>query len=151
MHQKTRFAIYARTATQETRESFGMQEQIRQCKEYGIQAGYMLDKDSVYDEVGSGSGVDRPVLKEVFIAAEEGKFDILIIRAFDRLSRNAGQAADVIKALEGLGVKVISATEDVHLQRMAAAIFEEVGKIEREKISLRSQAGKLAKRNRQEG
>lgn len=152
MQPQKRFAIYARIATpQELNDNFPMQEQIRRCKEYGQQQGYQLVEECVYEEVGSGSSIDRQVLKAVLSAAEEGKFDVLIIRSFDRISRNVNLVEKVIRTLEEYGVKIISATEDEDLQKMAFAIFEEVGRIERERLAARTRLGRQAKKLSQEG
>jgi DNA invertase Pin-like site-specific DNA recombinase len=86
-----------------------------------------------------------PVLKSVLEAAT-GIFDVLILSSFDRLSRNPSLTAKVIENLEGYGVKVQSARENAQLEGMILAIFEEVERIKKERISLRIRAGRQAKK-----
>src|ERR1700730_7820970 len=100
MSDQKRAAIYARTATtQELGPNFPLANQIHECKEFATREGYEVVEE--FQEVGSGSGIDRPILKSLLEAAKEGRFDVLIIRTFDRLSRNSGLIEKVIATLEG--------------------------------------------------
>jgi DNA invertase Pin-like site-specific DNA recombinase len=138
-----RAVIYARSATvQELGPNFAMAEQIHQCKAYGLIQGYEIVEE--FQEVGSGNSLDRPILKSLLDAAKEGRFDAVIIHTFDRLSRLPEQASVIIETLEGYGVKVQSARENAQLERMILAIFEEVERIKKERISLRIRAGRKA-------
>src|SRR5258708_7630404 len=133
-----RFAIYARTATsQDPTSNFALADQIHQCKEHGIAQGYELVEDQIYQEVVGGKTDKTPAqLERVLQSAKEGLFDVLVIRSFDRLSRRTNRMAILIATLEGYGVKVESATEEVAqsemlgtMQQMFLALQAEVAKI----------------------
>ena len=148
MTEQKRAAIYARSATfPDHGAAFPIAQQIHLCHEYAIREGYEVVEE--FQEVGSGM-VIGPVLKSVLDRA--GIFDVLIIRSFDRLSRNPSLTTEVIETLEENGVKVLSVTQEVlpididkELEKLSRAICEEVARIERERISARSKSGRHAK------
>lgn len=153
-NQPKRAAIYARSAvSQEMTPSFSLTEQTKQAINYATQKGYEVVDGLIFEEVVSGNADHPPLLEKVIASAKEGNFDILIVHAYDRISRSWDRVAVVIASLNGCDVKVESITEEIPqgeqyevYNRMIVAIHEEVAKIEREKISLRIKAGRRAKR-----
>jgi DNA invertase Pin-like site-specific DNA recombinase len=144
---KKRFAIYARTATvQEIGPNFALAEQVHLCKENGLSKGYKLAEDQIYQEVASGASSKRPCLDAVLKAAEEGKFDILIIRDYACLARNHDLLQELIRLFADMEIKVESATEPEGVIDIAAAVME-VERIQKERFTSRMLAGKRAKQN----
>jgi DNA invertase Pin-like site-specific DNA recombinase len=88
-----------------------MAEQIQQCKELGIRKGYQLVEDQVYEEVASRASADRPMLLAALKTAEEGKFDVLLIRNFERLARKQELLVTLIARFEEAAVGVESVAE----------------------------------------
>lgn len=145
---KKRFAIYARTApVQEIGPNFALAEQVHQCKENGLSKGYKLAEDQIYQEVASGASSKRPILDAVRKAAEEGKFDILIIRDYARLARKHDLLHELIRLFADMEIKVESATEPEGVVAIAAAVMDEFERIEKERFTSRMLAGKRAKQN----
>ena len=145
MESPKRAAVYARTATtQENGPNFAMAEQIHQCKEYCIRKGYQVT--DVYEEVGSGNKADRKAVLTALNKAQAGKFEVLVIRDFNRLARKTELLTNLIERFDEAGVKVESVTEEVSLVSMMKAIKEEVAKMQRDKIATRTRAGRQAKR-----
>jgi site-specific DNA recombinase len=145
---RKRAAIYARSATtQEHEPNFQLASQIHECKEYAVSKGYEVVEE--YQEVSSGATIERPILKSLFEAAKEGKFDVLLIRDFARLARNSVLIHDLIRLFDEMGIEVESAIEPKDVIDLAAAIFGGVERIRKELVARRMQAGKAAKRNLQ--
>lgn len=146
-----RAAIYARTAAvQEHAPNVALAQQIHECKEFCIRQGYQLTE--VYQEVGSGNAIDSETLQALLQAAKAGSFDVVIVRSFDRLSRNDALVFLLLSTLEGCGVTCISVTEqdaptefDEMFSEMVAVLEKEAARIHKEMISARIRAGRKAK------
>lgn len=139
-----RAAIYARTATvQELGPNFALAEQIHQSRQFCVRNGYT--EIYVYAEVGSGNNRERHGLQTVLAEAEQGKFDILVVHTFSRLARDIALLTTLLKRFETAGVKVESVTEDADLLSMVAAMYEEVSKMQSQRIAARSKAARLAR------
>lgn len=146
-----RAAVYAHSAvSQELTPSFSLAEQTKQAINYATKKGYAVVDGLIFEELASGNAEHPPLLQKAIESAKEGSFDILIVRAYDRISRSWDRVADVIATLDGYGVWVESITEEADYNRMVVALHEEVAKIEREKMPLRIKAERRANRQVQE-
>lgn len=86
MSDQKRAAIYARTAISPQRgPHFPMAQQIQECQAYAASEGYEVVEE--FEEVSSGSSLDRPILQSLLQAAKEGRFEAVILPTFERLSR----------------------------------------------------------------
>src|SRR5689334_11501642 len=149
MELSKRAAIYARTATvQDTGPNFAMAEQLHQCQEHAAREGYEVV--AVYQEVGRGSSIDRPVVKALLQSAEEGKFTVLLLLDIDRISRSYEQITAFLSDMERLGVKVKSVREpfagDTDLNMFVQHIHAMVSDMQRHEIRKRMQYGRQAMR-----
>ncbi len=136
-----RAAIYARTPpVQEAGATIALAEQIHQCKEYCQRHSYT--PLYVYAEVGSANNTDRKSLVTALADARAGKFAVLVIHDFFRLARNGDLLQSLISQFEQAGVTVASVSEGEQLAAMIAAIYEEVSRISRERMAVRSRAGR---------
>ena len=84
-----------------------MQEQALKCQAEKLG----LDIVGVSSDVCSGNDYDRPGLNSVLAAAENGDFDVLIIRSLSRLARNTVKIFELVGDFSNLGVRVSSAIE----------------------------------------
>lgn len=138
-----RFAIYARTATsQENTPNIAMAEQVHQCKEYGLSKGYDFIEET-YEEVISGLSQTRPILDKALAAATEGKFDVLVIRDYDRLARSESLFQLLNMLFEHAGVFVEVASEESVNMLLMEHIKRAVADEERRRLSIRRQRGRI--------
>ncbi len=77
--------------------------------------------------------------------ARRGKFDLLMVRRFDRLSRSALHFLQVVEELRSLGVDFISSEEALDTRtsmgRFTLTMFAALAELERQTIKERVQAG----------
>ncbi|WP_352688569.1 recombinase family protein [Mesorhizobium australicum] len=98
----TRAAIYARFSTELQNEK-STDDQIVLCRTYT--ARHRLDVVAAYeDKARSGASMfGRDGLMRMMDAARERKFDVVIVEALDRLSRDMEDLAGLHKRLSFLG------------------------------------------------
>jgi len=141
-----RAVIYTRvSSTAQEYQGTSLSTQSDGCITYANSKEYRVVK--VFKEVWTGSVFrQRPLLTELRTMARHGEFDILIIYAFDRLSRKQTHLAIIIEEMENLGNTVECVTEkfDQTAQgqfMMSARAY--VAEVEREKILDRTHSGRL--------
>jgi len=109
--------------------------------------GYVLEEGCMYPEAMTAYMLpyrERPQFMKLLEDARRGKFDVLIVTEFSRLSRRMSEQAVIISLLEDMGVRVESCTEEFddsalgQFMRAAAAYSSES---EREKTFWRTQRG----------
>lgn len=117
------FAVYARTAvSQESGLNIPLIKQVNECQEHGLSKGFEL-VEPIYEEVAQGLTLEnRPMLDEVLTSAKEGKFQILIIQRYDRLSRSPRHLTSVLDQLHEFGIQVMSVTENEDIILLRAAL-----------------------------
>jgi DNA invertase Pin-like site-specific DNA recombinase len=98
----------------------------------------------------SGTGADRPALKEALEFARKG--DTLVVWRLDRLARSVVQLIETIAMLESRGVGFASLTETIDTRtsggRLVLHIFAALAEFERQLIRERTTAGLKAARDR---
>lgn len=125
-----RAAIYARySSTQQ--EDTSIEDQLRMTREHCERQGY--DVVEVYtDHAMTGRKKDRPGFLKLLADAEVGAFDIIVIEAVDRLSRNLTHTLEAWDLLKYQGIQLSSVTEGpqsfvtVLLQGYGAQMFSEM-------------------------
>ncbi|MBV9689198.1 MAG: recombinase family protein [Ktedonobacteraceae bacterium] len=151
IHKMKKFCVYARTAvSQEPGTNFAMVEQVHQCKEHGINLGYEFS-NLVYEEVISGLSTTRPAIEKALQDAKKGKFDILVIRDYNRLARRGDLVLEFVALFEEVGVQVVSVVEQGEndpITFFVEAAKKFVADEERRRIAIRTRAGRQAKRER---
>ena len=100
-----RTAIYARFST-ELQQERSIDDQISLCRNYA--AKNELDVVAKYeDRARSGASIyGRDGLTALLDAAREGKFDVVLTEALDRLSRDQEDLAGIWKRLNFLGIEL---------------------------------------------
>lgn len=147
-----RAAIYARSATiQEHTPGFSTDAQVYDCTQYILSKGYRLADGQVYTEIASGASIDRASIAALCCAAKQGEFDVLVVYALNRLSRNLSKVAVLLATLEGYGVQLESISEphgdasvDATYTQMLIVLHQEVTTLEKEARSRRRNAGSPA-------
>jgi DNA invertase Pin-like site-specific DNA recombinase len=141
-----RAAIYARVSTDDKGQT--PDNQLLQLRAWCERMGYRVVREYVEHENG-GKGIEyRKQLAAMFAGAARREFDLLLVWALDRFSRE-GMAATVahLQRLASHGVAFRSFTEE-HLstenelvRNILLATLASLAKLEREKISQRTKAG----------
>jgi site-specific DNA recombinase len=136
-----RAAIYARIATApQGAEPDPLRLQIATAKHYCSEKGYTVNESHMYQEVISGAGYkNHPKISALLESARQGAFDVLVVFALSRLSRNPADVAILIATFEGYGVQVESITEpegdssvDAVLSEMLTALNRQVTLLQKE-------------------
>uniref|UniRef100_Q11G64 Recombinase n=1 Tax=Chelativorans sp. (strain BNC1) TaxID=266779 RepID=Q11G64_CHESB len=112
-----RTAIYARFST-ELQQDRSIEDQIELCRSHADRNG--LSVVAVYDDrARSGASVyGRDGLIHLLEAARDRKFDVILVEAFDRLSRDQEDLAGIWKRLSFLGIELQAVHEGTadHIQ-----------------------------------
>ncbi|TPM57458.1 recombinase family protein [Mesorhizobium sp. B2-2-4] len=128
--QTRRAAVYARFSTELQNEK-STEDQIALCRAYADRNG--LDVIAVFeDKARSGASVlGRDALMRLMEAASQNAFDILVVEALDRLSRDMADLAGIYKRLSFLGIQ-IQAVHDGIADAVLIGIRGLVGQMQRE-------------------
>jgi len=115
-NKKPRAALYLRVSTTEQakEDHYGIPIQQDKCEAYCNLLEYSYDESSTYRDEGVSGALPvekRPALSRMLQDARDGKIDVVVVKALDRLSRNLRVLLNVIHELEGLDVKMVSVLE----------------------------------------
>lgn len=118
-NKKLRAALYLRvsTAEQAKAEHYGLPIQEDKCKSCCDLLDYSYDESSFYRDEGVSGALPvekRPELSRLLQDARDGKIDVVVVKALDRLSRNLRVLLNVIHELEGLDIKIVSVLEQIN-------------------------------------
>src|SRR5438445_11658634 len=101
-------AIHAGISTRDKGQDFT--NQLLALREFAAKQGWMIYREYV-DQV-TGSTDDRPAFREMFEAASQRRFDVLLFWSLDRLSREGVlETLQPLQRLTGYGVACRSVTE----------------------------------------
>ena len=106
---RTRAGVYVRISTDEAHQPWSLAAQRDRLDAYCASQGWLIA--AVYVEQASGATLNRPQLERALADAQAGQFDVLVVIALDRLSRNLAQMMSLIERLEAAGVALVSATQ----------------------------------------
>jgi site-specific DNA recombinase len=145
-----RAVTYARVSGDDTgREGRNLEGQLQMCHKYAEQRGYQIVAELAEDDRGaSGAEIDLPQLNRLRSMAAAERFDVLVVRELDRLSRNLAKQLIVEQELERAGVQieyVIGEYPDTAEGRLNKHIKATIAEYEREKISERMTRGRYNK------
>lgn len=104
-------ALYVRYSDDKQTEN-SVDGQLRVCGEYCSQHGYRIVQTYI-DRAMSGTNDNRPNFQKMIDDAKKQQFAFIVVYRFDRFARNRFDSAIYKKTLEQLGIRVISATEQV--------------------------------------
>ncbi|NJD51824.1 MAG: recombinase family protein [Candidatus Methanoperedens sp.] len=140
-------AIYCRIST-DTQE---LNNQLNQLRPFCIKSGWEIYKE--YTDIISGKEISRPAYDQLFKDAHQKKFDIILFWDLSRFSRSGTlYTLQRLHELDLLGIGWKSYQEPYldsvgQFKDVIISIFATVAKIEREKISERTKAGLVGKKN----
>jgi DNA invertase Pin-like site-specific DNA recombinase len=104
-----------------------------------------LEIVSEYTDKISGTKAKRPGLDQLLADARRGKFDIVMVWAFDRMARSVKHLLDVLEELNHLGIEFVSFRENIDtggpLGRAMVVIIGAIAELERNLIVERVRAG----------
>jgi len=96
--------VYARFSSDRQRDR-SINDQVALCREFAARAGFVIG--AVYaDHAVSGSTVHRREFARLLADAKAKVFDIIVAEDIDRLARGEGDAPQLRKQMEFLGVEI---------------------------------------------
>ncbi len=135
-------ALYLRVSTNKQE----LENQLEPLKKFAKGRGFKVVQ--VYRDTASGKRADRTAFNKMLKDAHQKKFDVILVWALDRLSREGmSRTVQLIEMLERMGIAVISYTEpyldttNELARNILLAVVSTLAKAEREKISERTKAG----------
>src|SRR2546425_319838 len=101
-------AIYARSARDEQEADGGIQQQVVAGQQWAAQNGHTCT-DSYIDRGVSGTTPlgERPQGQRLLRDAAQGKFDGVVVKSLDRISRTPNQVDEAQQVLEEHGVRLV--------------------------------------------
>lgn len=109
--------IYTRVSTDEQADKgYSLRDQIDRLEKYCALKGYEIVKH--YQEDYSAKTFERPSFKKLldFIKHNKRSVDLLLFVKWDRFSRNATEALNMLRTLHKLGVEVDAAEQPIDLR-----------------------------------
>jgi DNA invertase Pin-like site-specific DNA recombinase len=144
--KKLRAAIYARVST--TDKGQDPENQLQELRRWCKQQGYTVFAEYVDKESGRKGAGDRAQFRQMFDDAAKNQFDILIVWALDRLTREGlAQTVHYLRKLDTFGVGFHSysepmlSTRDEMVRDILIGVFSALAKVEAVKLSERTKAG----------
>ena len=105
----TRVALYARFSSDNQREA-SIEDQLRLCRVYAEKHGWTI-VGSYHDRAVSGASLVRAGIQGLLVDAIDGRFDIVLSEALDRISRDQEDVAGVFKRMAFANVKIVTLSE----------------------------------------
>ena len=103
--------IYVRYSSQSQRD-VSIEQQIRHCKAFADRQGIQIV--NIYeDRALTGTNDNRPGFQKMIHDAERSNWDYVIVYTLDRFARNRYDSAVYKRQLKNLGIKVLSAMENI--------------------------------------
>jgi DNA invertase Pin-like site-specific DNA recombinase len=142
MQTQQRVAIYARVSTRDKGQD--TENQLTQLREHAAKRDWIAQE---FIDQASGSHGDRDAFKRLFVAAEQKDFDIVLVWALDRFSRQGiGETFQHIQRLSKTGVRFESLSEPQFSTtgdcgELFLSIAAWIAQQERKRISERTKAG----------
>ena len=135
-------ALYLRVSTDKQE----IENQLELLK--GFAKGRGLKVVQVYRDMATGKNSNRPALNKMLKDAHRHVFDVIVVWALDRLSREGmSRTVQLIEMLERMGIGLISYSEpyldttNELARNILLAVVSTLAKAERERISERTRAG----------
>ncbi len=134
-----RAALYMRVSTLDQHP----ETQLHDLRGLAAQRGYGIV--ATYEDRISGARAKRPGLDQMMSDARSGKFDIVLVWAFDRLARSVRHFLEVLDELNHLNLEFVSLREQIDtggpLGRAMVIIVGAIAELERSLIVERVRAG----------
>ena len=127
-----RAALYMRVSTLDQHP----ETQLYDLRGLAAQRGWEIVEE--YSDTISGSKPRRPGLDRLMADARRGKFDVVLVAAFDRIARSVRHFLEVLDELTHLNIEFISFRENVDtggpLGRAMVVIIGAIAELERNLI-----------------
>src|SRR5882724_11924478 len=138
--------IYARFSTDLQNER-SIEDQITLCRDYASREG--MNVVEVYEDRArsGGSIMGRGGLLRLLDHARERSFDVVVVEALDRLSRDMEDLAGIHKRLSFLGIEIRAVHEGV-VNTVLVGLRGLVGQLYREDIAHKVRRGQAGRINR---
>ena len=134
-----RAALYMRVSTLDQHP----ESQLHDLRGLAAQRGFEIVEE--YSDRISGVKARRPGLDQLLADAQRGKFDVVLVWAFDRLARSVKHLSEVLDELNRLEIEFISFRENIDsggpLGRAIVVIIGAIAELERNLIIERVKAG----------
>jgi DNA invertase Pin-like site-specific DNA recombinase len=134
-----RCALYLRVSTIDQH----LETQLYDLRGLAAQRGFEIVSE--YNDKISGAKAKRPGLDQLLADARRGKFDVVMVWAFDRIARSVRHFLEVLDDLNHLNVEFVSFRENVDtggpLGRAMVVIIGAIAELERNLIVERVRAG----------
>ena len=145
-----RAAIYVRVSTSgQEQDGTSLVTQEQYCRAWVTERGGIVPDEQVYVEVHSGAYLwERPQLTRLRAAMRAGAFDVLVVYAIDRLSREQDHLGLIVSEAQHYGCRLAAVTEDWDsspLGKFLRSATAFAGELERAKILERTSRGKRAR------
>jgi DNA invertase Pin-like site-specific DNA recombinase len=146
MIKRKRVAIYARVSTDKKGQD--PENQLQQLRTWCGRMDYEVVREYVEHESGGKGADQRPQCARLFTDAAKREFDMVLVWALDRFSRN-GLTSTVVDlqrlSSHGVGFHSYSephlSTDNELVRDVLLAVLASLAKLERQKISERTKAG----------
>jgi site-specific DNA recombinase len=140
--------VYARVSTtKQGEEGTSLDSQASACIAHAKKLGYQVGR--VTKEVYSGAELfDRPLLSRDRADIRAGIFQVVVVYAIDRLSRDIAHLAILSEEIERAGAKLFFVTEELDNTpqgKLMLSVRGFVAEVERQKIRERTLRGKRAR------
>ena len=145
-----RVVLYARVSGDDRgKDGRNLAGQLKMCREYAEERGWKIVAELAEDDRGApGASFELPELNRIRDMAQEGTFDVVIVREIDRLSRKLAKQLVVEEELTRWGVEiayVLAEYDDTPEGRLNKHIRATIAEYEREKINERMVRGRRLK------
>lgn len=134
-----RAVLYMRVSTVDQHP----ESQLHDLRQMAAQRGLEIVRE--YTDKISGTKAKRPGLDELLHDARRGRFDVLLVWAFDRIGRSTRHFLEVLDELNRLQIEFISFRENIDtggpLGRALVVIIGAIAELERNLIIERVRAG----------
>jgi len=149
---RRRVALYIRVSTQEQKvDGYSLESQRKKLLAYVREnkgLNLVTQDDWVYEDVHTGSEMNRTGLKKLLEDVEAGKYDAVLVWKIDRLSRSLKHLLDIFERLQKHKASFISLQENIDFNgaigNLIFQIFGAIAQFERELIKSRTRTGILA-------
>jgi DNA invertase Pin-like site-specific DNA recombinase len=134
-----RAALYLRVSTLDQHP----ETQLYDLRQLAQQRGYEIVQE--YTDKISGAKAKRPGLDQLMADARHGRFEVVVVWAFDRLARSVRHFLEVLDELNHLQIEFVSFRENIDtggpLGRAMVVIVSAIAELERNLIVERVRAG----------
>ena len=157
--QSIRAIIYARVSTQEqAQKKTSIPDQLGICREAIQERGWIFVQEYKDEGVSGHLTEERHGLQSMLRDARQHKFDLIVVKDYDRFARNKDSAAIIRQELKELGIQTFSVNtpvdprspgeydpDDDDLGTIVETISDMRSDLERKQIARRMKMGKLSK------